>query len=211
MAAEDLNTVFSHQQSNLVQLAELSDDLFSSLGEKVFRPLDKLPQLNTPTILLVSTEEALLQQLVDKMLREDCASQLLVHLAKSLPLPSNVTRPRIDLIVFAVSLHSKHSLQNVQESLRQVDTSFFLGRVCFLAIGAGQENHCSVHHQTILKLARTYQSPLLFTDLKTEGFLVAMAQPLVRMLQICAGHTPGVSTLSLLPLQSSESPFLKDL
>ncbi|XP_006866924.1 PREDICTED: centromere protein M [Chrysochloris asiatica] len=177
----------------------------------VLRPLDKLPQLNTATILLVSTEEAILQQLADKMLREDCSSQLLVHLATSLPLPSNVTRPQIDLIVFVVSLHSKHSLQNVQESLCHVDARFFLGRVCFLATGAGQESHCSVHHHTILKLACTYQSPLLFTDLKTEGFLVAMAQRLVRMLQICAGHTPGVSALSLLSLQSSEIPSLEDL
>ncbi|KAM9228812.1 centromere protein M isoform 2-T2 [Dugong dugon] len=102
----------------------------------VLRPLDKLPKLNTATILLVSTEDALLQQLADSMLREDCASQLNVHLAKSLPLPSNVTRPRIDLIVFVVNLHSKYSLQNVEESLCHVDASFFLGKVCFLATGA---------------------------------------------------------------------------
>ncbi|KAF6117923.1 centromere protein M [Phyllostomus discolor] len=42
------------------------------------------------------------------MLKEDCASDLKVHLAQSLPLPSNVTRPRIDLIVFVVNLHSKY-------------------------------------------------------------------------------------------------------
>ncbi|XP_049740509.1 centromere protein M isoform X7 [Elephas maximus indicus] len=102
----------------------------------VLRPLDKLPELNTATILLVSTEDALLQQLADSMLREDCASQLNVHLARSLPLPSSVTRPRIDLIVFVVNLHSKYSLQNVEESLCHVDASFFLGKVCFLATGA---------------------------------------------------------------------------
>ncbi|XP_037702955.1 centromere protein M isoform X2 [Choloepus didactylus] len=102
----------------------------------VLRPLDKLPCLNTATILLVGTEDALLQQLADSMLREDCASELKVHLARSLPLPSNVNRPRIDLIVFVVNLHSKYSLQNVQESLCHVDASFFLGKVCFLASGA---------------------------------------------------------------------------
>ncbi|XP_049740503.1 centromere protein M isoform X2 [Elephas maximus indicus] len=104
----------------------------------VLRPLDKLPELNTATILLVSTEDALLQQLADSMLREDCASQLNVHLARSLPLPSSVTRPRIDLIVFVVNLHSKYSLQNVEESLCHVDASFFLGKVCFLATGGGK-------------------------------------------------------------------------
>uniref|UniRef100_A0A2I3FVT3 Centromere protein M n=1 Tax=Nomascus leucogenys TaxID=61853 RepID=A0A2I3FVT3_NOMLE len=101
----------------------------------VLRPLDKLPCLNTATILLVGTEDALLQQLADSMLKEDCASELKVHLAKCLPLPSSVNRPRIDLIVFVVNLHSKYSLQNTEESLRHVDASFFLGKSCFLATG----------------------------------------------------------------------------
>ncbi|XP_047405894.1 centromere protein M isoform X6 [Sciurus carolinensis] len=106
----------------------------------VLKPLDKLPALNTATGLLVGTEDALLQQLADSMLKEDCASELRVHLAKSLPLPSNVNRPRIDLIVFVINLHSKYSLQHVQESLRHVDASFFLGRVCFLSTGVPPEN-----------------------------------------------------------------------
>lgn len=39
-----------------------------------------------------------------------------------------------------------------------------------------------------------------------------MAQRLVRMLQICAGHVPGVSALNLLSLlRSSENPSLEDL
>nr|XP_035954173.1 centromere protein M isoform X2 [Halichoerus grypus] len=84
---------------------------------------------------LVGTEDALLQQLADSMLKEDCASELKVHLARSLPLPSNVNRPRIDLIVFVVNLHSKYSLRNVEESLHHVDATFFLGKVGFLITG----------------------------------------------------------------------------
>lgn len=83
----------------------------------------------------MGTEDALLQQLADSMLKEDCASELKVHLARSLPLPSNVNRPRIDLIVFVVNLHSKYSLRNVEESLHHVDTTFFLGKVGFLITG----------------------------------------------------------------------------
>lgn len=38
-----------------------------------------------------------------------------------------------------------------------------------------------------------------------------MAQRLVRMLQICAGHVPGVSALNLLSLlRSSDSPLSKE-
>ncbi|XP_045635933.1 centromere protein M isoform X1 [Ursus americanus] len=146
------------------------------------------------------------------MLKEDCASELKVHLARSLPLPSNVNRPRIDLIVFVVNLHSKYSLRNVEESLRHVDATFFLGKVGFLATGAGRESHCSIHRNTVVRLAHTYRSPLLFCDLEVEGFRTTVAQRLVRMLQICAGHVPGVSALNLLSLlRSSENPVLEDL
>uniref|UniRef100_A0A8D1NMW4 Centromere protein M n=1 Tax=Sus scrofa TaxID=9823 RepID=A0A8D1NMW4_PIG len=146
------------------------------------------------------------------MLKEDCASELKVHLANSLPLPSSVTRPRIDLIVFVINLHSKHSLRNVEESLHHVDATFFLGKVSFLVIGAGRESHCSIHRSTVVKLAHTYRSPLLFCDLEIEDFRATMAQRLVRMLQICAGHVPGVSALNLLSLlRSSENPSLEDL
>ncbi|XP_036093485.1 centromere protein M isoform X3 [Rousettus aegyptiacus] len=155
------------------------------------------------------------------MLKEDCASMLKVHLAQSLPLPSNVNRPRIDLIVFVVNLHSKYSLRNVEESLRHVDATFFLGKVGFLATGAGRDSHCSVHRNTVLKLAQTYRSPLLFCDLEpcpprslsqVEGLRATMAQRLVRMLQICAGHVPGVSALNLLSLmRCPENPFQEDL
>ncbi|KAM5289156.1 centromere protein M [Ctenodactylus gundi] len=177
----------------------------------VLRPLDKLPVLNTATILLVGAEDGLLQPLADSMLKENCASELRIHLANFLPLPSNLSRPRIDLIVFVINLHSKYSLQSVEESLRHVDASFFLGKVCFLATGAGRESHCSVHRNTVMNLAHTYQSPLLFCDLEVEGFRVAMAQRLVRMLQICAGHVPGVSPLSLMSLlRSSEGPPLEE-
>lgn len=44
-----------------------------------------------------------------------------------------------------------------------------------------------------------------------EGFRATMAQRLLRMLQICAGHVPGASALSLVSLlRSSESPCLED-
>lgn len=37
-----------------------------------------------------------------------CSFSFFSHLARSLPLPSNVNRPRIDLIMFVVNLHSKY-------------------------------------------------------------------------------------------------------
>ncbi|XP_032201987.1 centromere protein M isoform X2 [Mustela erminea] len=156
----------------------------------VLRPLDKQPGLNTATILLVGTEDALLQQLADSMLKEDCASELKVHLARSLPLPSNMNRPRIDLIMFVVNLHSKYSLRNVEESLRHVDATFFLGKVGFLATGAGRESHCSVHRSTVVRLARTYRSPLLFCD--PEGCCVSPCSQNAH----CPPYAPGLQAWS---------------
>lgn len=49
--------------------------------------------------------------------------------------------------------------------------------------------------------------PVLCSPPQVEGFRVSMAQRLVRMLQVCAGHVPGVSALNLLSLMSSsETP-----
>ncbi|NXN71097.1 CENPM protein, partial [Himantopus himantopus] len=119
------------------------------------------------------------------------------HIATSLPLPSerDHLRPRIDLIVFMIDIKSKYSLRNVEASLAHVDASFFLGKVCFLVTGVGRMNYCSVEMNAIWKLRDVYCSPVLFCELELEGVRVATAQRLLRMLQICAGHVPGVSAL----------------
>uniref|UniRef100_A0A673V3V9 Centromere protein M n=1 Tax=Suricata suricatta TaxID=37032 RepID=A0A673V3V9_SURSU len=47
---------------------------------------------------------------------------------------------------------------------------------------------------------------------RIEDFRATMAQRLVRVLQICAGHVPGVSALNLPSLlRSSETPAPEDL
>uniref|UniRef100_A0A8D2PGQ9 Centromere protein M n=1 Tax=Zosterops lateralis melanops TaxID=1220523 RepID=A0A8D2PGQ9_ZOSLA len=121
------------------------------------------------------------------------------HIAASLPLPSerDHLRPRIDLVVFMIDIKSKYSLKNVETSLAHVDASFFLGKVCFLVTGVGRVNACSIETNAISKLAEAYCSPVLFCELEVR---FATAQRLLRMLQICAGHIPGVSPLSFLTL-----------
>ncbi|NXW56363.1 CENPM protein, partial [Eurystomus gularis] len=118
-------------------------------------------------------------------------------IATSLPLPSerDHLRPRVDLIVFMIDIKSKYSLKNVEASLAHVDASFFLGKVCFLVTGVGRVNYCSIGMNAIWKLGEIYCSPVLLCELELEGIRAATAQRLVRMLQICAGHIPGVSAL----------------
>ncbi|XP_054023858.1 centromere protein M [Dryobates pubescens] len=103
----------------------------------VLRPFDKLPELNTATILLVGSDESLQGKLAEAMLREKNDFRINIHLAASLPLPSerDHLRPRIDLIVFMFDIKSKYSLRNIEASLAYVDARFFLGKVCFLVTG----------------------------------------------------------------------------
>ncbi|NXD94174.1 CENPM protein, partial [Chaetorhynchus papuensis] len=124
------------------------------------------------------------------------------HLATSLPLPSerDHLRPRIDLIVFMIDIKSKYSLKIVEASLAYVDASFFLGKVCFLVTGVGRVNACSIETSAVCKLGEAYCSPVLFCELELEGIRASTAQRLLRMLQICAGHIPGVSALSFISL-----------
>ncbi|XP_068955509.1 centromere protein M isoform X1 [Petaurus breviceps papuanus] len=106
----------------------------------LLRPLDKLPTLDVATILLLGAKETLLEQLGMTIIKEcEGTDRVQVHVASCLPLPTDreCFRPRIDLIVFVLSLHSKHSLRTVQMSLPHVDAHFFLGKVCFLASGGG--------------------------------------------------------------------------
>lgn len=72
---------------------------------------------------------------------------------------------------------------------------------------------CSVSEEGEQGCRQLADSPLLSAlPLQVEGFRATMAQRLVRMLQICAGHVPGVSALNLLSLmRSSENPFLEDV
>ncbi|XP_051818187.1 centromere protein M [Antechinus flavipes] len=178
-------------------------DVFTGVKMALLRPLDKLPTLDVATILLLGAEETLLQQLGAAII-EQCEgmAKIQVHMASSLPLPSDreCFRPRIDLIVFVLSLHSKYSLKTVESSLPHVDASFFLGKVCFLVTGARNEQNSGVHLDTVKKMAATYHSPLLFADLEVKCFRVSMAQRLIRILQICAGHVPGLSALNLLSM-----------
>ncbi|XP_034258988.1 centromere protein M [Pantherophis guttatus] len=158
----------------------------------------KLPTLNSATILLVGTNDVFQQQLAETILKEKQDLKINIHLAASLPLPveRNHVRPRIDLIVFMINVQSKYSFEDIEVSLIHVDANFFLGKVCFLVTGVGRMNKISVDMDAVWKLADRYCSPVLFCELECEKIRTVTAQRLLRMLQICAGHVLGISSLS---------------
>ncbi|KAJ7330024.1 hypothetical protein JRQ81_016198 [Phrynocephalus forsythii] len=164
----------------------------------------KLPALNAATVLLVGTNAVFQQQLAEAILKEKQDLKVNIHLTTSLPLPAerDHIRPRIDLIVFMIDFQSKYSFKDIEASLVHVDANFFLGKVCFLAMGAGRM-HQSVDMNAVLKLADCYCSPIIFCELECEKIRTATAQRLLQMLQICAGHVSGISALSFSSLMKS--------
>ncbi|XP_007428496.1 centromere protein M isoform X2 [Python bivittatus] len=165
----------------------------------------KLPTLNSATILLVGTNDIFQQQLAETILKEKQDLKINIHLAASLPLPveRDHIRPRIDLIVFMINIQSKYSFEDIEASLIHVDANFFLGKVCLLVTGVGRMNQISVDMDAIWKLADRYCSPVLFCELECEKVRTVTAQRLLRMLQVCAGHVPGISSLSFSSLMKS--------
>ncbi|XP_026552961.1 centromere protein M [Pseudonaja textilis] len=173
----------------------------------------KLPTLNSATILLVGTNDVFQQQLAETILKEKQDLKINIHLAASLPLPveRNHIRPRIDLIVFMINVQSKYSFEDIEASLIHVDANFFLGKVCLLVTGVGRMNKISVDMDAVWKLADRYCSPVLFCELECEKVRTVTAQRLLRMLQICAGHVSGISSLSfssLMKCSSEDSSYL---
>ncbi|XP_069510498.1 centromere protein M isoform X1 [Ambystoma mexicanum] len=163
------------------------------------RPFHKMPVLNEAVVLLVGSDERLQELLAEAMLKEPKQFELKIHLARSLPLPSEYDhlRPRIDMVVFLVNLQSQLSFSTVKSSLAHLDASFFLGKVCFLAIGGGRVKHSMVDMSTVKTLADTHLSTLLLSELESEAGRAYTAQQLLQMLRVCAGHVPGVSALYL--------------
>ncbi|XP_059809208.1 centromere protein M [Hypanus sabinus] len=163
------------------------------------RPFNKHPDLNTATMLLVGAEALPLDELAAAILKEKRSFEVNVHLAKRLPLPveNEHTRPRIDLIVFLMDMRSQHSVETVKSSLAYVDVNFFLGKVCFLAVGDKSVKHQSVDMYTLKQLADSYLSPLIPVELESTERRAVIAKRLLQMLKVAAGLVPGISALAL--------------
>ncbi|XP_060705570.1 centromere protein M [Hemiscyllium ocellatum] len=165
----------------------------------VLKPQNKHPDLNNGTVLLVGADGLHLDQLAAAILKENKSFEVNIHLAKRLPLPAENehSRPRIDLIVFLMDLRSQHSVETVKASLAYVDVNYFLGKVCFLAVGGRAVKHQSIEMYTLKQLADSYSSPLIPAELESAERRSAIAQRLIQILKVAAGLVPGMSALAL--------------
>lgn len=173
----------------------------------VLKPFNKLPRLNTATILLVEGEEQFQQTLADTLV-EESAVNMNVRLAKSLPLPieHEETRPRIDLVVFIINLTSELSFQSTEASLKYLDPGYFLGKVCFMVTNARNASVPTERVDTVRKLAASLHCPLLFAEDKTPEGVINAAERLLTILKVTAGLVPMATPLYLSNLTRCRVP-----
>ncbi|KAG8556282.1 hypothetical protein GDO81_018005 [Engystomops pustulosus] len=148
---------------------------------------------------MVGSEEGHRELIANTILRETGAFNVKIHTTSSLPLPfeRDHLRPRFDMIVFLINLHSQYSLSNIISSVALMDAYFFLGKVCFLATKGRHKKvqHCLVDISMVKDLADKYLSLLIQAELEDEEDVVWTAKRLLNMLKICAGLVPGMSSL----------------
>uniref|UniRef100_A0A8C5LZT0 Centromere protein M n=1 Tax=Leptobrachium leishanense TaxID=445787 RepID=A0A8C5LZT0_9ANUR len=161
------------------------------------RSFDKMPLLNAGAVLLLGGEESWRERLAQALLRDPRSFQVQIHMAPGLPLPTDPHRPRFDLLVLFISLHSPAGLTEALRDLSRMDPHFLLGRVCFVAAAGGARRPRALEEEAVRRLADTHCSPLLFLHTDSEEDVRCVARRLLQLLSVCAGLVPGVSALSL--------------
>ncbi|KAL2086986.1 hypothetical protein ACEWY4_018045 [Coilia grayii] len=165
----------------------------------MLKPFRKVPVLNTANLLLVENEEQLQSRLGEIILQIEKDVKINVRLARKLPLPMDTqdSRPRIDLVVFIVNLMSERSLQCAEKSIKCLDPGFFLGKVCFVVTGARCLSVSTNHLLTVRKMAASLHCPLLFAEDQTSEGVSTVAVRLLGILKVAAGLVPLATGLSL--------------
>ncbi|XP_062304200.1 centromere protein M [Osmerus eperlanus] len=174
----------------------------------VLKPFNKLPELNTANILLVENEEQFQQKLADAIVQQEKTVNVIVRLAKNLPLPmeNEESRPRIDLVVFIVNLTSDLSYKSTETSMKYLDPSYFLGKVCFLVTNARNASVPPERLVSVRKLAASFQCPFMCAEDQTTDGVTTAADRLLSILRVAAGLVPMATSLYLSTLTRCTVP-----
>ncbi|XP_076845449.1 centromere protein M isoform X1 [Brachyhypopomus gauderio] len=166
-------------------------------------PYNKIPELNTATILLIENEEHFQTKLADAIVQQEKDINVNVRLARKLPLPleNGDTRPRVDLVVFVASLRSERryrgyecSLQAVKSSLNYLASDYYLGKVCFVVTDARCGTVSQERLSSVRRLAALHHCPVLCAEHQTEEGIAMAATRLLAILKVSAGASPMATT-----------------
>lgn len=92
-------------------------------------------------------------------------------------------RPKVDLVVFMVDLTSPHSFAVALESLKHLEVTYFLGKMCFVMTKAQVLSAHMVDAETVQDLSIKYDFPVLCADLQNHEGSIAVAQQILCQLE----------------------------
>jgi len=121
------------------------------------------------TVLVVGARGVGKTTLGEAMAEHMSQYTLEIRTCSKLPLEHDERRPRVDFVVFLVSMIDASSAAFVREALETlVDAEFCFGRSCLVATHADQTSQFAVDPQTVHSLAH---------DLDTSAHMVSLADP----------------------------------
>ncbi|XP_077979432.1 centromere protein M-like [Glandiceps talaboti] len=163
----------------------------------VLKAYNKVPALNTATVLLVGVDGIGKHQLADAMLDLNTTFNLHVRTTTNLPLPEEnaESRPKIDFVVFIIDMSKKNSFTMVESCVKLLDINYFLGRVCFVITHADKPNLQNVSLQAVIGLCDAYDSPMVWGSMETKEGCHCLARKLLTTTEIIAGCKTNVTPM----------------
>ncbi|XP_067686933.1 centromere protein M-like [Haliotis asinina] len=160
-------------------------------------PFSKLPNRQECTVLLVGDEGTGKHDLGLAMLNLKTPFSLYIRTATSLPLPAEkeADRPCIDYICYVINLTLDDSMKIVEEALSTVDVRYFVGRSSLIVTGVEFPNKQVIEMETVLKLAESYDLPIIFGEVEKPEELLSLATKVTKTVEIAAGYKPNVSPM----------------
>lgn len=163
----------------------------------MLRTFNKLPRVNTVTILIVGAPGIGKHQLAKLLVSTSAEISVEVHTTTRLPLPEDKynTRPRIDFVIFMVDQTNRESFLVVKRSLSYLDFNYTMGKMCFVLTAVNNTISRSVSLDAMMQLAETYCSQVLCCDLQNSEEKHCLANQLLCKLNLSSGLQNGVTSL----------------
>ncbi|XP_071093452.1 centromere protein M-like [Haliotis cracherodii] len=163
----------------------------------ILTPFSKLPNRQECTVLIVGDEGTGKHELGLAMLNLKTPYSLYIRTATSLPLPAEkeADRPCIDYICYLVNVTVDDSMKIIEEALSAVDVKYFVGRSSLIVTGVEFPNKQVIEMETVLKMAETYDLPLIFGEVEKPEELLSLATKVTKTVEIASGFKRNVSPM----------------
>lgn len=153
----------------------------------------------TLTVLVVGSRGVGKTTLGEAMAEHLSQYTLEIRTCSKLPLDDDPRRPRIDFVVFLVSMTDAASAAFVRDALESqqqlVDAEFYFGRSCVVASHADLTSQFAVDPQTVHSLARDLETVAHMVSLADRRATRQLVDSLVEQAAIAARHAGASAPL----------------